>query len=324
MCNLNALFVLIILASSSCSQPSDKKDPIDLRVDVGWTDTKAKPDQDNKGDAGEVFRPPAKAKVRIVTFNVRRYFDDQCDSGRCEADDFEHLFSTSEFEFRGKQLANALKTLDADIIILQELEKESCLNVIGDVLGFEHRAFGEVFFNASLDVGVLSKTEISDVRRYRDDTTLELSTGGTKKFARELLEVQTKIKGEKVIVFAAHFKSKANDNPAWRAAEAKAAKEIIVTRAKDNKNTLLVLGGDLNDSLDSPTLDNLTQSGDLIASSNEDSWTYQYRGKTQQIDHLIYADFDNIRLVSVEAARERSGGFSVSDHAALIANFEIR
>ena len=86
-----------------------------------------------------------------------------------------------------------------------------------------------------------------------------------------------------------------------------------------------MLAGDLNDGIDSPALKELTGSGELIAASDEDSWTYQYRGDKDQIDHLIYANFDNITMKSVEAARSANGGgFSVSDHAALIATFEIR
>ena len=198
MCKFNTLFAIFIsLIAFSCANPPDT-DPIDLSVDGGWGVDQN--DRDGGGDdSGEtktdVPVTPAKATVRIVTFNVRKYFDETCDSGRCDADDFEKVFSGAEFVFRGNQLADALKTLDADIIVMQELETEECLDVIADRLGFDHRAFGETFSNASLDVGIISKFIISDVKRYRDSTTLELSTGGTKKFTREFLETEMDVEG---------------------------------------------------------------------------------------------------------------------------------
>ncbi len=332
MCKIKAVLVLflsfIVLA---CSDPSNNKEPIDLSTgDTGWgvdqggADTDPKTDTDSGLSKMDVLKDPVKATVRIVTFNVRKYFDDKCDSGQCGADDFEGVFTGAEFEFRGHQIADALKTLDADIIILQEIETEACIEIIADRLGFDHIEFGETFFNASLDVGVISKFAISDSKRHRDETTLMLSTGGTKKFTREFLQTEFEIEGEKVIVFGAHFKSKFNDVPSWRAAEAQAAKEIIDEEIEAHPNALVVLGGDLNDTLGSTTLENLTASGELIAASGEDTWTYNFGGSKDQIDHLIYADFDNIELSSVIAARSAGGSFSVSDHAALVATFKIR
>lgn len=325
MCKFNTVLAIFIsFLALSCADPSGDKDPIDLSVDVGWGDDQSKSGEDG-GAKTDIPVIPPKAEVRIVTFNVRKYFDATCDSGRCDVNDFEQVFVGAEFAFRGNQLADALKTLDADIIVMQELETEECIDVIADRLGFDHRAFGETFSNASLDVGIISKFEITAEKRYRDSTTLELATGGTKKFTREFLETEISVEGEKVLVFAAHFKSKSSDNPAWREAEAKAAQKIVVERAKANPNALVVLGGDLNDSLDSPALKSLTESGDLIAAGNESSWTYQYNGEKDQIDHLIYANFSNINLTSIKAARSANGrGFSVSDHAALVATFEIR
>lgn len=320
MCKLKYRFAyfLLLFFTIGCSA-NEGETEIDLSTDGGWVI----PDVKETSDVNELAKP--KASVRIVTFNVRHYFDDICDSGACNSsDDFEHLFSTSEFKFYGKRIADALKKLNADVIVLQELEKETCMNVIADELGFSHRVFGEVSYNASLDVGIIGKHQIVSSKKYRDQTTLKLSGGSSKKFTREFLEAEFVINKQHVFVFGAHFKSKSNDNPAWRAAEGLAAKNIISKRFAKNPNTLVVLGGDLNDTLGSNTLDNLVEDGDLIAAHSDKTWTYQFRGDRSQIDHLIYAKMPNIKLKSVSAIRDNSGSLSVSDHAALLAEFEIR
>jgi endonuclease/exonuclease/phosphatase family metal-dependent hydrolase len=185
---------------------------------------------------------------------------------------------------------------------------------------------GETDTPASVDVGVLSAWPILDVRGHRDQV-LRRPDGSTTTFSRELLEVHLDVEGTRVIVFAAHFKSKSNDDPGRRLAEARAAHGIVTAVAAAHPRALVVLGGDLNDEPGSPPLAALEQDGALlrVASDRPDGvvWTYSYGGDLQAIDHLLLArNAGGVYLPgSFQAVRDSSRGLGGSDHAAVVADF---
>jgi uncharacterized protein len=189
-------------------------------------------------------------RVRVATFNVRRFFDTVCASGACGFDDYEALASPTYFDQRATQLAGAIRDLDADVISLQEIETQACLDALlsrlGDVMPYG--VLGETDFAASVDVAVLAKTPLGDVVRHRATNPLTLSDGTTTTFTRELLEVHTRtLGGAPVVLFAAHFKSKSNDEPLRRLAEAQASSRIVGELAFRQPDAVVLLAGDLND-----------------------------------------------------------------------------
>ena len=276
----------------------------------------------NENDAGDDAGPVVlEDPVKVMTWNVQRYFDTQCDSF-CDDDSFEEVLAPAIFEFRATQIADAIRDADADIILFQELEKEVCLDEIASNLEMQGTAFGETFFGGSLDVGVATRGSITEVVLHRDATDLQLSGGGTDKFTREFLEVHIDLDGREVIVFNAHFKAKRNDDPELREAEARAASEIVAAVADENPDALVVLGGDINDTPDSPPMDELTENLELVSG---ETFTYFF-GELQAIDHLLYAPNGAGGLVedSVETITDRGAdgaGLSISDHSALVATF---
>ena len=106
--------------------------------------------------------------------------------------------------------------------------------------------------------------------RVRADEVLTRPDGSTTTFSRELLEVHVTKAGRAIIFFAAHFRSKSNDDPGRRLAEAQATRRIVDAVAAANPRALVVLGGDLNDTPGSPPLDALTGNGGLLrAAANQ-------------------------------------------------------
>jgi len=268
-------------------------------------------------------------RVRVATFNVRRFFDTVCDSGSCNEDDYEEQASPAYFDARAAQLADAILLLDADVISLQEVETKACLDaVLVRLTGvMPYGVLGEINTAASVDVAVLSKTPLDKVTGHRDQHPLHLPDGRVLAFSRELLEVQVRATdGTKIVMFAAHFKSKSADDPARRLAEAQVSSQIIHALAAAEPNALVVLGGDLNDTPDSPPLAALTVDGGLVRVADDlqesQQATYRYAGRAQAIDHLLITPSSTAWRVPRSSRVWRDGsGWGGSDHAALTSEF---
>jgi endonuclease/exonuclease/phosphatase family metal-dependent hydrolase len=279
-------------------------------------------------DAAEVIEPDR--QVSVATFNVKRFFDTQCQSGQCGAGAFEGVYSQSEFEARARRIANGVIELDADILLLQEFETEACLNELVSLLGTERypvAIIAETGGTASLDVAVMAKGSLIKTVKHRQDR-IPQPGGGTTTFSRELLEVHLDVGGHSVIAFNAHYKSKNNDDARRRLAEAMASREIVLAAAEDHPESLVVLGGDLNDTPGSSPLDALEAGGDLIrvASELEDSTTHVFNGRPIALDHLYWAETEAAGYMegSAEVVRNGERGHAGSDHAALRAVFFFR
>ena len=272
---------------------------------------------------------PDGRRVRIAAYNVHRLFDTVCDSDACGGSNYEELPSPTSFALRASQVAGAIASLEAGVVMVEEVESEDALEALRERLpGLPWAVLGETGSPGSVDVGVLSAWPITEVRGHRDQV-LQRPDGSTTTFARELLEVHLNVEGTRVIVFAAHFKAKSNDDPGRRLAEARAAHAIVTAVAAAYPRALVVLGGDLNDEPGSPPLEALELDGALLRVARDRPfgavWTYSYSGDLQAIDHLLLArNAGGVYLPeSFRAVRDSSRGLGGSDHAAVVADFVL-
>jgi endonuclease/exonuclease/phosphatase family metal-dependent hydrolase len=280
--------------------------------------------------SADVDAPPAGTHLRVATFNVRRFFDTVCDSGACESGDYEAQATQASFDQRAAQIAAAITRLDADVVALEEIEDQTCLDALLSHLPTMHGVLGETDFAASVDVAIVSRAPIERVVRHRAATPLTLDDGRTTTFSRELLEVHVQIDGHPVIVLAAHFKSKSDDDPLRRLAEARASSRIVNDAAAAEPAAIVMLAGDLNDVPGSPPLDALTVDGGLMRVADDlapaAQATYYFNGSGQAIDHILLVPTTNVMRVPRSSRTWRdtgSNGFGGSDHAALSSDFQL-
>jgi endonuclease/exonuclease/phosphatase family metal-dependent hydrolase len=290
----------------------------------GGTTTSSTSSTTSQADAGP------EPGLRIATFNVRRYFDTVCDSGNCEPGAYEEQPTQEQFDARTAQIAEALERIDASIVLLQEVETWTCLLSLASAVypRYPTIRLGEIGGVATVDVAVLAEGDLVQEIRHRQ-TPIPLPSGGTTTFARELLELHLEVDGQLVVVFDAHFKSKSNDDPERRLAEAMAAREIVTARANEQPEALVILGGDLNDTPGSPPLDALEEGGWLhrVASDlpeGEDS-TFLFNGQGVALDHLYRAIAAAGSYLPGSAEVVHGGAFALggSDHAAMAARFAL-
>ena len=306
-------------ASSSSGSPSVQRDGGSQSTD-GW------------GDPTTTRR---EGTLRIAQLNVRRFFDSTCDSGNCQAGGFEEQPTSAEVEARAAQIATALAELQADVITLAEVENQGCLDAVNEKLkeaGFEYPVahVADTGTPGSVDVAVLSRGSLTKVTTHRQETAPLLRPDATQTiFTRELPEVHLTFGARKVIVFAAHFRSKSDDDPGRRLAEAQKTQELVVAAGKANTNALVLLGGDLNDTPGSDPIDALEKDGALVRVAKDlpaqSQGTYRFNGTLQAIDHIFTtaARANAYVAQSARVVREGNGGFAGSDHAALYADFTL-
>jgi endonuclease/exonuclease/phosphatase family metal-dependent hydrolase len=275
---------------------------------------------------------PPRGQLRALTYNVHLLFDPHCDSGKCGYDDFEKAPSAVQYAARIREVADAIAYISPDVALLQEIENERVLTDLQAALApdYPSAVMGEIGGAATIDTAVVSKLPVILVRRHRHQE-IPLPNGEYTKFSREFLEVHLDAGGgQRVIVFSAHFRSKLNDNPDKRLAEAMAARQIVLASAQAFPDALVVMGGDLNDTPYSEPLAALEAGNRLVRPAAElqngkdHTWGFRY-GDSKAIDHF-YIPSDRIDSYvdgSAVVFRAASGGLGGSDHGGLAARFWI-
>jgi endonuclease/exonuclease/phosphatase family metal-dependent hydrolase len=272
--------------------------------------------------------------IRVAQFNVRRYFNTVCDSGKCTGGDFEDLPTQAEFDAKTDALAKGIALIDPDIISLEEVETQGCLDALNAKLatmgkGFPIAHLGETGSSGSVDVAVLARGALTEIKTHRDVPLIE-ADGTTTTFTREFLEMRMTFGARNVIMFAAHFRSQVTDDPARRLAEAKAAQAIMAKTSTDLPDSLVLLGGDLNDKPGSDPINAMEAGAALLRVASDipvdAQGTYIFNGVKNAIDHIFVGAPQASRYVAKSAVvfqDNPKGGYASSDHASLAADFSI-
>jgi len=287
-------------------------------------------------DAGDVDggAPIREGVVRVATFNVRRFFDTVCDTGNCGGANFEEQPTQAAFDAKVDALAKGIAIIAPDVIALEEIENSRCFDALRTKLaaaGLDYpiARLGETGLPGSVDVAVLAKGSLDEVRTH-GDVPLKRPDGTATTFSRELLEVRFALGGRSLVMFAAHFRSKVDDDPGRRLAEANATRDIVTAVGKELPSALVVLGGDLNDFPGSAPINALEQGGGLLRVASDrpvdKQATYTFQGSDIAIDHVFVVAGQATRYVAGSATvyRDGSRGFATSDHGALSADFSLK
>lgn len=317
--------VVAALGVAACGdQTVAQREPPNFIPDASTTD----------GSGLDGGAPLREGVVRVATFNVRRFFDTVCDTGTCGGTNFEEQPSQAAFDAKVDALAKGIAIIAPDVIALEEVETSRCFDALRAKLtaaGLDYpiARLGETGLPASVDVAVLAKGSLDEIRTH-GEVPLKRPDGTATTFSRELLEVRFALGGRSVVMFAAHFRSKVDDDPGRRLAEANATRDIVTAVGKELPAALVVLGGDLNDFPGSPPITALEQGGGLVRVASDrpldKQATYTFQGSDIAIDHVFVVAGQASRYVAGSATvyREGSRGFATSDHGALSADFSLK
>ncbi len=201
-------------------------------------------------------------EIVVATFNVLNLFDEVDDP--YHADEGTRTKPREELE----NLAATIRKVNADVIALQEVENRGYLERFNKVflpdMGYRHVVHFEGNDGRGIDVALLSRAPIGEVTSRRHLTFTE-PDGVERQFNRDVpaITVLPPV-GDPLEVWVVHLKSKASgadSSEPIRLAEATQIRKLLDEKLEEDPTARIVLTGDFNDTLDSPSLKTILGSG---------------------------------------------------------------
>lgn len=267
--------------------------------------------------------------LKVVTWNTRNFFDNQDNSTAVGED----VLTPAQYQAKKSAVGAVLRELDADVVVLQEVENLGILQALNDQeLGGAYVDQRLVDSNdpRGIDIGALSKIPFDDVVSHLNDTFVKEGTNGpTYTYARDALELHLTHGGQRVVLIGVHFRSKgAPDDPDKRLAEAQHTRAIADEIAAADPTAAIAVLGDFNDLPGSPPVLAIQGSGEAVyddvamLAPQEDRWTYDYNGALELVDHqmadpVLRARLDPASVTILHGQMVEDA----SDHAPIMATY---
>jgi endonuclease/exonuclease/phosphatase family metal-dependent hydrolase len=247
-----------------------------------------------------------------------------------------------------KNTGRVVSEVDADILLLVEVEDRLTLErfnqqILQGALGrrpYPYNMLVDGNDGRGIDVGILSRHPITSVRPHVFDPDPERPGGHL--FSRDCPEFEIQLNGTPLVLLGNHLKSKSNDDPLLRLAQAKRVAEIY--EAARERTPHVVVAGDLNDHPESEPLEALLDTGLRDAMSHPAyrglPGTYAPCDRTdRKIDYLLFPPqlWHRIQHVGLETRgifwnpppeikrfdEVTSKADAASDHAALYTDLDL-
>lgn len=281
-----------------------------------------------ESSSGSTTVPRTAGTLRIANFNVRNLLNDKDDS---DARD-EQILSTQEYQKHLYDVAGGLRTLNADVVVLVEVENQAVLDDLRatpELEGrYEHSAIIAGNDPRGINIGLLSNVPIDDVVSHKEE--LLKGARGTYKWSRDLPEYHLTFNGHPIVLLGVHFKAFAaaadveRDNDK-RLAEAKRAREIADELLEQDDTRPVLLLGDFNADTNSPSTravrgddPEFDQAADALPASSR--WTVEYGGERMTYDdQWASPGFASIRNDASLVLRQ----FPFSDHKAVVCEYDF-
>ena len=260
-------------------------------------------------------------QLHVVSWNVQTFFDAQ--TSGLEYSDFrgsKSIWSQELYNRRLDRLAEAIQLLDADILVLQEIENVAVMYDISNRLAGRLRgedAYGWMCFQveegSAIGCGVFSRRPLGRQRTHQIDCRL----GGRQPQLRPLLEVEVLAEEDEdeasLSLFVCHWKSKSGGEEEadfWQRQQ-EALLDVQLQRVLTSPlgTGRAVVCGDFNRDLDEfsavPADERRVFLGTVAAENGwlhpdtTSSGSYWYQDDWERIDHVFAAG--RIQLLGFEA-----------------------
>ncbi len=241
-----------------------------------------------------------------------------------------------------KQIADAIRALDADVVAFQEVETEGLLRTtvhefLSD-MGYEYVAVQPTNSDHGINIGVISRRPIVSITSHRHMDLPAVDGRQPQRFARDLMRATIRVDESRTIdIYIVHFKSRRSvsgdkTSTRWRVAEASAARQVIGRQLSTDPDAWVVLTGDFNATPDSPALDALLQPAarpmliDPHSDLPEDRRiTYLRKPHRSTIDYVLVSPALANRVIKGSArVLDDPKLLAGSDHAPVVVSFDLK
>lgn len=292
-------------------------------------------------------------ELTVVSYNAQEFFDGKKEG--CEYDDYKKGgWGVEPYKVRLERLCLVMRTLKADVFVLEEIENEGILQDISNYTAGDSWRQKDLLSYSSfvkkpdtaIGIAIFSKYPLKEIKVHDLDIRSEKKTMPS---MRPVLEAIVDFKGNEICLLANHWKSKSGgeeDSEVWRNWQEQVLAEIIKREMENGKKNFLVCGDFNRDiqefsseggsvilgnkvRLNSPWLDGKGNFTSKIGS-------YFFGGSWERIDHIFYAGNlvcksfgpeDNSIWTDSEGRPYEyriQNGNGYSDHLPVKAVFEIR
>src|SRR5512133_818861 len=252
--------------------------------------------------------------VRVATWHVHDLFDaEDRVSPPGELDD---VPTSSEVSAKLARVARVLERLDADVVLLQEVENLALVEALAMQSGYQEARLVDGFDPRGIDVAVISRLSVDG---YVSHLGARGADGGPL-WSRDCVEVHAG--GGGLVVVGSHLVSRLTDPVGdRRRAQAARMREIADGLLQRAPGALVLAGGDLNDEPASAALAPLLADGgwaDPLADAGMGSlWTWLGLGGGARFDYLLVSRADAWRVVSAAVA-DGPDVAAASDHRPVV------
>jgi endonuclease/exonuclease/phosphatase family metal-dependent hydrolase len=260
------------------------------------------------------------ALVRVVTWNVHDLFDSE--DRLLPPGERDTVPSPAEVESKLGRLAAVLVRLDADVVLLQEVENLPLLERLGARAGYLEARLIEGDDPRGIDVAALSRLPLQAYVSHRDDRDLD----GGPLWPRDCVEVHFSVAGARVVALGSHFSSPLSDDGTRRTRQAARMRALADGLAAGGA-ALVMAGGDLNDDPAASSLAPLLGDGRWIGPAAalplDAAWTWSGGGAREILDYLLVPRGAGAAVVRAAA----EGGDDVaaaSDHRPVVLDVWLR
>ena len=275
--------------------------------------------------------------IRLANYNTKNFFNDVVDGETEKIKESEalELPTTAEYKKKLVNLAEVLAGLDADIVVMQEVENEAVLAdlvkqpaLVGEGKTYTTIALVSGNDPRGIDVGVISRFPLTETVSHKDEKFFQ-----GQGYSRDCLEVHVDFNSRQLILLGIHFRSQkssdAVDADAKRLAEALHTRALVDSLALTSPRAGIVVLGDFNDYPGQPPMlalegDNpkLTSAVSLLPAKEAYTVTFSASGKKiydDQWSNPIMSGFRDSASVTVVHGRA-----DVSDHSPVAVTYVVK
>jgi endonuclease/exonuclease/phosphatase family metal-dependent hydrolase len=255
------------------------------------------------------------AVLRLATWNVHDLFDevDRLDPPGA----LDEVPGAAEVEARLEQVASVLAALDADAVLLQEVEHQPLLARLAARCGYPEARLLEGNDPRGIDLGLLSRLPVVAYLGHADD----LAPDGRRLWPRDAVEAVLDAGGRRLAWLGTHLSSRLSD-PAGSRRSLQAARLRALADLAGAKwgAAMVVVGGDLNDEASAASLAPLLGDGAWLGAepgAGSDAWTWSDGASRAALDHLLVRAVDAGAILSARVVGG-SGVAVASDHRPVV------
>jgi endonuclease/exonuclease/phosphatase family metal-dependent hydrolase len=256
------------------------------------------------------------AAVRVATWNVHDLFDEV--DRTTPPGDLDAVPSPAAVEAKLDALAAVLMRLDADVVVLQEVENAAVLGRLAARAGYPEARLVEGLDARGIDVAALSRLPLE---RYVSHLG-EADALGRPLWPRDCVEVHVRVAGRPLVVVASHLSSALSDDGTRRALQAARMREIADDVRRARPGALVLAGGDLNDGPGSAALSPLLGDGGWLDLATSGATTWGAGASAERLDYLL-APRDETAVLGVAVAEGRDVAVA-SDHRPVVLDAWLR